>query len=229
LKNKRGLMIHRPFRAPHHTISDTALVGGGTIPRPGEISLAHNGLLFLDELPEFKRAALEALRQPLEERNVTISRAKVTIQLYADRFHEPMPVRILHPWGKKMHLFTAGRTKIPGPNLGTTSWPDRPAVKSISRPFYELDCEKTSDTSAVIRSRVVRARAVQQHRNTTDLGSTINANLTSKQIREHCSPEESSKKLLYKSMESLRLSARAYERILKVCRTIADLAGKVSQ
>ena len=229
LKNKQGLMIHRPFRAPHHTISDTALVGGGTIPRPGEISLAHNGLLFLDELPEFKRAALEALRQPLEERTVTISRAKITLNFPSSFMliasMNPCPCGYYTHEERKCTCSQQAVQKylarISGPLLDRIDL----QLKVSPVPFYELDCAKTGETSAVICGRVVKAREVQQHRNKTDLGPTINANLTSKQIREHCSLEESSKKLLYKSMASLQLSARAYERILKVCRTIADLAG----
>lgn len=182
---------------------DTALVGGGPIPRPGEISLAHSGVLFPNELPEFKRAALEALRQTLEERTVTVSRARITPN-FPSSF---MLIASINPcpcgyYTHEERKCTCSQqavqkylTGISGPLL------DRIDVQLKVSPvsFYELDREKTGDTSAIIRSQVVEARAVQQHRNTTEFGSTINANLTSKQIREHCSLEESSKKLCIKA------------------------------
>ncbi|MFD0752108.1 YifB family Mg chelatase-like AAA ATPase [Mucilaginibacter calamicampi] len=224
-----ALVTVRPFRSPHHTISDVALVGGGGNPQPGEISLAHNGVLFLDELPEFKRSALEVMRQPLEERRVTISRAKFTVD-YPSSFMlvasmNPCPCGYYnHP--EKDCICPPGMvqkylSKISGPLL------DRIDLHVEVTPvnFNELASERLAEKSEFIRERVIKAREIQQERfgNRPDLHA--NAQMSPQMVRDLCKITEAGQNLLKRAMEKLGLSARAYDRILKVARTIADLAG----
>jgi magnesium chelatase family protein len=216
----------RPFRGPHHTISDVGLLGGGTIPGPGEISLAHHGVLFLDELPEFKRSALEVLRQPLEDGEVTISRSagKVTLpcafMLVAAM--NPCPCGYLGDKQRECRCSPAQiqryRSRISGPLLDRIDIHiDAPALS-----LTELRSEKPGEASALLRERIQTARDRQHTRFRT---STSNARMTHAQIRKHCSIDSTLGDLLQHAMEQLALSARAYDRILKVSRTIADLAG----
>jgi len=226
LTEERGLVVTRPFRAPHHTISDAGLIGGGAVPRPGEVSLAHNGVLFLDELPEFDRNVLEVLRQPLEDGRVTISRAAMSLTFPA-RF---MLVAAMNPcpcgyWGSRVRECTCTPamiqryvSKISGPLLDRIDIHiEVPAVR-----FRELAEEASGETSPVIRERVVRARARQLRRYATD-GIYCNAQMTPRLIRTYCRLDESAHRLLEQAVSRLGLSARAYDRILKVSRTIADL------
>ncbi len=224
-----GLVRRRPFRAPHHTISDVALVGGGGFPKPGEISLAHNGVLFLDELPEFKRAVLEVMRQPLEDRKVTISRAKFAVE-YPSSFMllasmNPCPCGYLnHP--EKDCTCAYGVVdrylqRISGPLLDRIDL----HVEVVPVPFRELNTQQQSECSADIRSRVMKAREIQALRFRTEQGIHCNAMMSSRLIRRHCRIDESGQQLMKSAMERLDLSARAYDRILKVARTIADLDG----
>ena len=218
----------RPFRSPHHTVSDIALLGGGTIPGPGEISLAHNGVLFLDELPEFKRSALEVLRQPLEDCNVTISRSagKVTLpcafMLVAAM--NPCPCGYLgdtkHECRCTPSQVQRYRARISGPLLDRIDL----HIEAPALAIGDLRSEKPGETSAVIRARVHTARTVQ-HTRFTGSKTTANARMTHAQIRKHCVIDAALGDLLQQAMEQLSLSARAYDRILKVARTIADLAG----
>ena len=224
-----ALVTIRPFRSPHHTISDVALVGGGSNPAPGEISLAHNGVLFLDELPEFKRSALEVMRQPLEERRVTISRAKFTVD-YPSSFMlvasmNPCPCGYYnHP--EKECICPPGMvqkylSKISGPLL------DRIDLHVEVTPvnFSELSSDRPAEKSELIRDRVIKAREIQVERfgNRPDLHA--NAQMSPQMVRDLCKINAAGQTLLKKAMEKLGLSARAYDRILKVSRTIADLAG----
>lgn len=221
-----GLVTRRPFRAPHHTASDAGLLGGSIIPTPGEISLAHHGVLFLDELPEFKRSVLETMRQPLEEGKVTISRAAGTMT-FPSQF---MLVAAMNPTpdGKMPHESKSSPREIQN-YLGRISGPllDRidlhvevPPVK-----FREISGERTGETSAEIRGRVVAARQRQQKRFALKPRITCNARMGPKEIKEFCALDESTKELLKNAMTDYNLSARAYDRILKVARTIADLAA----
>jgi magnesium chelatase family protein len=224
-----ALVTVRPFRSPHHTISDVALVGGGSNPQPGEISLAHNGVLFLDELPEFKRSALEVMRQPLEERKVTISRAKFSVDypssfmLVASMnpcpcgyFNHPEKDCICPPGTVQKYL-----SKISGPLL------DRIDLHVEVTPvnFTELASDRLAEKSEFIRDRVIKAREIQAERfgNNPDLHA--NAQMSPQMVRDICKISAAGQNLLKKAMEKLGLSARAYDRILKVSRTIADLAG----
>lgn len=223
-----ALLSTRPFRSPHHTISDVALVGGGSYPQPGEISMAHNGVLFLDELPEFKRTVLEVMRQPLEDRVVTISRAKFTVE-YPASF---MLVAAMNPCPCGFHnhperdcvcapgVVQKYLNKISGPLL------DRIDIHIEVTPvaFTELASERETEKSEAVRERVVRARQVQEqrYRGTAMHG---NAQISTQQLRKYCRVDAAGQALLQKAMERLGLSARAYDRILKVSRTIADLAG----
>ena len=224
-----ALVTVRPFRSPHHTISDVALVGGGTNPQPGEISLAHNGVLFLDELPEFKRTVLEVMRQPLEERRVTISRARLTVE-YPSSFMliasmNPCPCGYYnHP--EKDCVCPPGvvqkyLSKISGPLL------DRIDLHVEVTPvnFTELSSDRLAEKSELIRERVIRARDIQEARFSTESGLHSNAQMSTKMVRDLCKISTAGQTLLKKAMEKLGLSARAYDRILKVSRTIADLAG----
>jgi magnesium chelatase family protein len=224
-----GLVSIRPFRSPHHTISDVALVGGGGVPQPGEISLSHNGVLFLDELPEFKRTVLEVMRQPLEDRVVSISRAKFSVEYPASFMliasMNPCPCGYYnHP--EKDCVCPAGTVqkylnKISGPLL------DRIDIHVEVTPvsYQELSGTARSEKSEMVRTRVMKARAVQEKRYTRNEGVHCNAQIGSKQLREVCSIGEAGSQLLKTAMERLGLSARAYDRILKVARTIADLDG----
>jgi magnesium chelatase family protein len=218
----------RPFRSPHHTVSDIALLGGGTIPGPGEISLAHHGVLFLDELPEFKRSALEVLRQPLEDCNVTISRSagKITLpcafMLVAAM--NPCPCGYLgdtkHECRCTPSQVQRYRARISGPLLDRIDL----HIEAPALAINDLRSEKPGESSAIIRDRVHTARTVQ-HTRFTGTKTTANARMTHAQIRKHCAIESALGDLLQQAMEQLSLSARAYDRILKVARTIADLAG----
>ena len=224
-----GLMSQRPFRSPHHTISDVALVGGGTYPQPGEISMAHNGVLFLDELPEFKRTVLEVMRQPLEDREVTISRAKFTVtypssfMLVASMnpspggyFNDPDSPVTSSPAEMQRYL-----GKISGPLLDRIDI----HIEVTPVPFEKLSEDRKGESSVQIRKRVTRAREIQANRFSELEKVHYNAQMTTKQIRKYCKLNPASLELLKKAMERLNLSARAYDRILKVARTIADLEG----
>ena len=227
VKEHTGLMTQRPFRSPHHTISDVALVGGGTYPQPGEISLAHNGVLFLDELPEFKRSVLEVMRQPLEDREVTISRAKFTVtypssfMLVASMnpspggyFNDPDAPVTSSPAEMQRYL-----SKISGPLLDRIDI----HIEVTPVPFEKLAENRKGEASIDIRKRVTLARDIQTER-FKDLETVhYNAQMNTKQIREYCQLDTASLDLLRSAMERLNLSARAYDRILKVARTIADL------
>ena len=227
VKENVGLMSQRPFRSPHHTISDVALVGGGAYPQPGEISLSHNGVLFLDELPEFKRGVLEVLRQPLEDREVTISRAKFTVtypssfMLVASMnpspsgfFNDPGAPRTSSPLEMQRYL-----GKISGPLLDRIDI----HIEVTPVPFEKLSEERSGESSVEIRKRVTSARQLQTIRFNGNEKVHYNAQMNVKQIKEFCQLDDASKQLLKTAMERLNLSARAYDRILKVSRTIADL------
>ncbi len=224
---KGGIMTSRPFRSPHHTISDVALVGGGQYPQPGEISLAHNGVLFLDELPEFKRGVLEVMRQPLEDREVTISRAKFTVtypssfMLVASMnpspggyFNDPDAPVMSSPAEMQRYL-----SKISGPLLDRIDI----HIEVTPVPFEKLSEERKGESSVVIRERVAAARKIQYERFLMFDNIHYNAQMGVKHIRQFCKLDDVSLQLLKTAMERLNLSARAYDRILKVARTIADL------
>jgi magnesium chelatase family protein len=226
-----GLMSQRPFRSPHHTASSVSLVGGGSYPQPGEISLSHNGVLFLDELPEFKREVLEVLRQPLEDREVTISRAKFTIT-YPSSFMlvasmNPSPSGYFNdpdaPQSSSPHEMQRYLSKISGPLLDRIDI----HIEVTPVPFDKLTetrkGESSPETSGEIRKRVTAAREIQSARFAAFDNIHYNAQMSSKQIREYCALDETSLQLLKTAMEKLNLSARAFDRILKVARTIADL------
>jgi len=224
-----SLIARRPFRSPHHTISDAALVGGGGIPQPGEISLAHNGVLFLDELPEFKRTVLEVMRQPMEERRVSISRAKLSIDFPASFMliasMNPCPCGYFNHPEKEctctpvvVHRYL---NKISGPLLDRIDL----HVEVTPVPFSELSSEKNSETSDDVRERVIKAREIQAKRFENEPGVYCNAQMGSKLLKEICVINNIGQNLLKTAMDRLNLSARAYDRILKVSRTIADLAN----
>ena len=223
-----SLLSNRPYRAPHHTISDVALVGGGGIPQPGEISLAHNGVLFLDELPEFKRTALEVMRQPLEERRVTISRAKTTLDFPANFMliasMNPCPCGFYnHP--EKECVCAPGLVqrylnKVSGPLLDRIDL----HVEVTPITFDQMTATRKSEDSETIRERVVRAREIQRERFNEFDYIHSNAMMPSQMVKEICQISDAGRTLLKTAMERLGLSARAYDRILKVSRTIADLA-----
>jgi magnesium chelatase family protein len=227
LSDNNSLMTSRPFRSPHHTISDVALVGGGTNPQPGEISLAHNGVLFLDELPEFKRTVLEVMRQPLEDRVVTISRAKSSVDYPANFMlvssMNPCPCGYYnHP--EKDCLCPPGMVqkylnKISGPLLDRIDL--HVEVTPVS--FEELSSKEKGESSADIRERVMAARELQGSRYKENEGVHANAQMSTKQLQVFCKLNPESQQLLKMAMTKLNLSARAYDRILKVARTIADL------
>ncbi len=229
IKEQIGLIAERPFRSPHHTISDVALVGGGSYPQPGEISLSHNGVLFLDELPEFKRNVLEVLRQPLEDREVTISRARFTVtypssfMLVASMnpspsgyFNDPDGPTASSPMEVQRYL-----NKISGPLLDRIDI----HIEVTPVPFDQLSEERRGESSIAIRKRVTAARVLQTKRFNALPNIHYNAQMGVRQIREYCALDDASKQLLKSAMERLNLSARAYDRILKVSRTIADLEG----
>ena len=230
-KMQRGgsLMTIRPFRAPHHTISDIALVGGGSIPQPGEISLAHNGVLFLDELPEFKRTVLEVMRQPMEERRVTISRARISVDFPANF----MLVASMNPCPCGYHNHPEKECTC-GPGvvqryLSRVSGPlmDRIDLHVEVTPvsFEEMIAHRSAETSETIRERVMKARGIQAERFSKQAELHCNAMMPANRVREICALSDDGRALLRKAMERLGLSARAYDRILKVSRTIADLDG----
>ncbi|MFN8244322.1 MAG: YifB family Mg chelatase-like AAA ATPase [Ferruginibacter sp.] len=229
LPENATLVSRRPFRSPHHTISDVALVGGGGNPQPGEISLAHNGVLFLDELPEFKRTVLEVMRQPMEERKVTISRAKVALDFPANFmllasmnpcpcgfFNHPERECTCAPGTVQKYL-----NRISGPLLDRIDL----HVEVTPVAFNELASGKDTERSAFIRERVIRAREIQAERYAGSFGIYANAQMSSKQLKEICVIDNAGQLLLKAAMQKLNLSARAYDRILKVSRTIADLDG----
>jgi magnesium chelatase family protein len=220
-------MTLRPYRSPHHTISDVALVGGGTYPQPGEISMAHNGVLFLDELPEFKRTVLEVMRQPLEDRVVTVSRAKFSVEYPASFMlvasMNPCPCGYYnHP--DKQCMCTPGLVqkylnRISGPLLDRIDI----HIEVVPVPFDKLSETRVHETSSDIRKRASEARIIQENRFKGNQGVYCNAQMSSKQLRKYCEIDAAGQSLLKNAMEKLGLSARAYDRILKVSRTIADL------
>ena len=227
-----ALMTERPYRSPHHSISDIALVGGGTNPQPGEISLAHNGVLFLDELPEFKRSVLEVMRQPLEDRKVTISRARSSVEYPASFmliasmnpcpcgfYNHPEKECSCPPGAVQKYL-----SKISGPLIDRIDL----HVEVTPVDFNQLSSLGPAEKSAVIRERVIRARAIQATRFLNHPRLHYNAQMTSNMVRAICPINDDGRMLIKKAMERLSLSARAYDRILKVSRTIADLEGSSS-
>ena len=222
-----ALMSRRPFRSPHHTISDVAMVGGGTYPQPGEISLAHNGVLFLDELPEFNRSVLEVMRQPLEDRKITISRAKFTVEYPASfmlvsamnpcpcgYYNHPERNCVCPPGAVQKYL-----NKISGPLLDRIDI----HIEIVPVPFEKISDSSPSEYSSEISKRVIDARKIQDERFKDCDDVYCNAQMTSKMLNEFALPDESGLQLMKTAMERLNLSARAYDRILKVSRTIADL------
>jgi len=227
MKHDDALVPVRPFRNPHHTISNIALVGGGSNPQPGEISLAHNGVLFLDELPEFQRSVLEVLRQPLEDRVVTISRAKNTVEYPASfmlvaamnpcpcgYYNHPDVSCLCMPGTVQKYL-----NKISGPLLDRIDL----HVEVVPVPFRELTDKRQGEQSAMVRNRVIAARQIQEQRFMDSKGVYCNAQMTSKMVRNICILNDTELLLVKTAMEKLNLSARAYDKILKVSRTIADL------
>ncbi len=229
LPENATLISKRPFRSPHHTISDVALVGGGGNPQPGEISLAHNGVLFLDELPEFKRTVLEVMRQPMEERRVTISRAKIALDFPASFmliasmnpcpcgfYNHPEKECTCPPGAVQKYL-----NKISGPLLDRIDL----HVEVTPVPFGELSNIREQQNSETIRERVIKGREIQAARYKDHPGIYANAQMSSKMLKEICVIDNVGQMLLKTAMEKLNLSARAYDRILKVSRTIADLEG----
>lgn len=224
-----SLMVNRPFRAPHHTISNVALVGGGSYPQPGEISLAHNGVLFLDELPEFSRNVLEVMRQPLEDRMIRISRARFTVEYPAGfmlvasmnpcpcgYYNHPDRPCVCNPGAVQKYM-----NRISGPLLDRIDI----QVEIVPVPFEKLSDEEPGEASATIRERVLRARSIQEKRFAPYPGIYCNAQMETPQLHLFASPGADGLQLLKKAMARFHLSARAYDRILKVSRTIADLEG----
>lgn len=229
IKTNTSLITQRPFRSPHHTISDVALVGGGSFPQPGEISLAHNGVLFLDELPEFKRTVLEVMRQPLEDRHISISRARFTIDYPAScmlvasmnpcpcgYFNHPEKKCVCNPGMVQKYL---GR--ISGPLLDRIDL----HIEVVPVPFNKLAEMQKSEPSETVRERVVKARDRQTARFKEFQQVHCNAQMSTKMLNTYAQPNEAGRAILKTAMEKLGLSARAYDRILKVSRTIADLEG----
>jgi magnesium chelatase family protein len=227
LNKDTALMTQRPFRNPHHTISNVALVGGGSYPQPGEISLAHNGVLFLDELPEFQRYVLEMLRQPLEDRKISISRAKFTVEYPASfmlvasmnpcpcgYYNHPSRECTCTPYQIMRYL-----SKISGPLLDRIDM----HVEIIPVPFEELSQVQKSESSRQIRQRVIQARQIQTQRFKSIENVHCNAQMSSRMVHEYAEPDTQGRKLLKTAMSQRNLSARAYDRILKLARTIADL------
>jgi len=227
IDSNTSLISQRPFRSPHHTISDVALVGGGTFPQPGEISLAHNGVLFLDELPEFKRTVLEVMRQPLEDRKICISRAKFAIEYPASfmlvasmnpcpcgYYNHPERECVCAPGIVQKYL-----SRISGPLLDRIDI----HIEIVPVPFEKLSEMKESENSEIVRQRVIKAREIQEQRFIDIDGVYCNAQMSSKQMRSFAQIDKASSELLKNAMQRLNLSARAYDRIIKVARTIADL------
>lgn len=232
LNNDSSLIATRPFRSPHHTISQVAMVGGGASPQPGEISLAHNGVLFLDELPEFNRSVLEVLRQPLEDRQITISRAKYTLNYPASfmlvasmnpcpcgYYNHPTRNCVCNPGQVQKYL-----NKISGPLLDRIDI----QIEIVPVPFEKISEQQPGESSASIRERVIRARQIQTERFANYPRIHCNAQMTSKLLHQYAQPDSQGLQLLKNAMTRLNLSARAYDRILKVARTIADLEGSES-
>ena len=229
LSKNDSLIATRPFRAPHHTISQVAMVGGGSNPQPGEISLAHNGLLFLDELPEFNRSVLEVLRQPLEDRHISISRAKYSLDYPASfmlvasmnpcpcgYYNHPTKACVCNPGQVHRYL-----NRISGPLLDRIDI----QIEIVPVPFEKMAEQGPVESSATIRERVIKARKIQEERFADYPGIYCNAQMESKLLHQYASPDEKGLNLLRTAMTRLNLSARAYDRILKVARTIADLEG----
>ena len=227
INTNTALMPRRPFRSPHHTISDVAMVGGGTYPQPGEISLAHNGVLFLDELPEFNRSVLEVMRQPLEDRRITISRAKFTVEYPASFmmvsamnpcpcgfYNHPDRNCVCAPGTVQKYL-----NKISGPLLDRIDI----HIEIVPVPFEKISDRAPAELSSEISKRVIKAREIQDIRFKGIEGVYCNAQMTSKLINKYALPDATGLQLMKTAMERLNLSARAYDRILKVSRTIADL------
>jgi len=227
IDSNTSLISQRPFRSPHHTISDVALVGGGAFPQPGEISLAHNGVLFLDELPEFKRTVLEVMRQPLEDRKICISRAKFSIEYPASfmlvasmnpcpcgYYNHPDRDCVCGPGVVQKYL-----SRISGPLLDRIDI----HIEIVPVPFEKLSEMKEAETSEKVRERVMKARQIQEQRFKDVDGVYCNAQMSSKQQRTFAPTDKASSELLKNAMQRLNLSARAYDRIIKVARTIADL------
>ena len=227
LSKNDSLIATRPFRAPHHTISQVAMVGGGSNPQPGEISLAHNGLLFLDELPEFNRSVLEVLRQPLEDRHISISRAKYSLDYPASfmlvasmnpcpcgYYNHPTKACVCNPGQVHRYL-----NRISGPLLDRFDL----QIEIVPVPFEKMAEQKQAENSATIRERVVKARKIQEERFANHPGVYCNAQMESRLLHQYANPDEKGLNLLRTAMTRLNLSARAYDRILKVARTIADL------
>lgn len=224
-----SLISQRPFRDPHHTISQVAMVGGGSFPQPGEISLAHNGVLFLDELPEFSRTVLEVLRQPLEDRRITISRVKSTIDYPAGfmlvasmnpcpcgYYNHPAKECVCSPGQVQKYL-----NKISGPLLDRIDI----QIEIVPVPFEKISDRRQAEPSVAIRERVIKARQMQEKRYASHPGIYCNAQMNSRLLAMYARPDEKGLALLRNAMNRLNLSARAYDRILKVSRTIADLEG----
>ena len=229
LSKNDSLIAIRPFRSPHHTISQVAMVGGGSNPQPGEISLAHNGLLFLDELPEFNRSVLEVLRQPLEDRHISISRAKYSLDYPASfmlvasmnpcpcgYYNHPTKACVCNPGQVHRYL-----NRISGPLLDRIDI----QIEIVPVPFEKMAEQKQAENSATIRERVIKARKKQEERFANHPGIYCNAQMESKLLHQYANPDEKGLNLLRTAMTRLNLSARAYDRILKVARTIADLEG----
>ena len=227
ISKKTSLMTQRPFRSPHHTISDVALVGGGQFPQPGEISLAHNGVLFLDELPEFKRTVLEVMRQPLEDRVITISRARFSVEYPASLmlvasmnpcpcgfYNHPEKDCVCSPGVVQKYL-----NKISGPLLDRIDI----HIEVVPVPFKKLSETPSSESSSEIRTRVTKCRAIQEKRYSDVQNAYCNAQMNSSMLEKYCKIDDAGRSLLKIAMEKLGLSARAYDRILKVSRTIADM------
>ncbi|PYK47984.1 MAG: magnesium chelatase, partial [Verrucomicrobia bacterium] len=230
LDTEQSFVSTRPFRPPHHTISDIGLLGGGTFPNPGEVSLAHNGVLFLDELPEFKRSALEVMRQPLEDGRVTVSRAAGSVTFPSEFMlvaaMNPCPCGYFADLKRECRCGPVQvqryRQRISGPLLDRIDLHiEVPAVE-----YRDVASERAEESSATIRERVAHARERQQERFQNDPKVNCNARMATRQLKQHCKLSHDSQELIRVAMSELNLSARAYDRILKVSRTIADLDGK---
>ncbi|MCU4176301.1 YifB family Mg chelatase-like AAA ATPase [Carboxylicivirga sp. N1Y90] len=228
--SNNALITQRPFRSPHHSISDAGLIGGGSFPQPGEISLAHNGVLFLDELPEFKRTVLEVMRQPLEDRMINISRARFSVDYPASfmmvasmnpcpcgYFNHPDKKCVCSPGVVQKYL-----SRISGPLLDRIDL----HIEVVPVPFNKLAEAPPSENSLAVRERVIRARKIQNERYSEDSNIHCNAQMSSRLLAKFATPDEGGMQILKTAMEKLDLSARAYDRILKVSRTICDLEGE---
>lgn len=229
LSKDGGLISKRPFRDPHHTISTVAMTGGGSFPQPGEISLAHNGILYLDELPEYNRSVLEVLRQPLEDRKITVARIRCNVEYPASfmlvasmnpcpcgYYNHPTKACVCSPGQVQKYL-----NRISGPLLDRIDL----QIEVTPLPFEKMSDNRPAESSATIRERVIRARQIQEERYADIPGVYCNAQMTSKLLSLYARPDEKGLVLLKNTMNRLNLSARAYDRILKVSRAIADLEG----